>query len=110
MLDIIHRPHFYLKHNASETGFCLRLQVSLLSSAQQIALVSVVMLGERERECVCVCETNAIFWVQLGRFHLKTETVTSHRSVAFQIKVRTMDNVQNVDSYINIPPSQTYRF
>jgi hypothetical protein len=27
MLDIIHRPDFYLKHKASETGFCLRLQI-----------------------------------------------------------------------------------
>jgi hypothetical protein len=27
MLDIIHRPVLYLKHNVSETGFCLHLQV-----------------------------------------------------------------------------------
>jgi hypothetical protein len=27
ILDIIHRPDFYFKHNASETGFCFRLQV-----------------------------------------------------------------------------------
>jgi hypothetical protein len=27
ILDIIHRPVFYLKHNVSETPFCLRLQV-----------------------------------------------------------------------------------
>jgi hypothetical protein len=26
-LDINSRPVFYLKHNVSETGFCLRLQV-----------------------------------------------------------------------------------
>jgi hypothetical protein len=26
ILDIIHRPVFYLKHDVSETGFCLRLQ------------------------------------------------------------------------------------
>jgi hypothetical protein len=26
-LDIIHRPALYLKHDISETGFCLRLQV-----------------------------------------------------------------------------------
>jgi hypothetical protein len=30
--------------------------------------------------------------------------------VEFQIKDRTMDNVQNCDSYINIPLSQTYRY
>jgi hypothetical protein len=27
ILDIIRRPVFYLKHNVSETGFCLRLQM-----------------------------------------------------------------------------------
>jgi hypothetical protein len=26
-LDVIHRPVFYLKHDVSETGFCLRLLV-----------------------------------------------------------------------------------
>jgi hypothetical protein len=29
ILDIIHRSFFYLKHNISETDFCLRLQVNL---------------------------------------------------------------------------------
>jgi hypothetical protein len=29
--------------------------------------------------------------------------------VEFSIKDRTMDNVQNCDSYINMPSSQTYR-
>jgi hypothetical protein len=27
VLDIIHRPVFYLKHNFKETGFCLSLQM-----------------------------------------------------------------------------------
>jgi hypothetical protein len=27
ILDIIHRPDFYLKHNVSETGFCFSLQI-----------------------------------------------------------------------------------
>jgi hypothetical protein len=27
LLDIIHRPVFYLERDVSETGFCLRLQV-----------------------------------------------------------------------------------
>jgi hypothetical protein len=35
--------------------------------------------------------------------------VSSLRNAVFQIKDRTMDNVQNCDSYINIPSSQTYR-
>jgi hypothetical protein len=29
-LGIIHRPVFYLKHDVSDTGFCLRLQVGLV--------------------------------------------------------------------------------
>jgi hypothetical protein len=29
ILDIIHRPVFYLKHGVSEAGFCLRLQLGL---------------------------------------------------------------------------------
>jgi hypothetical protein len=31
VLDIIRRPVFYLKHDVSETGFCLRVQVEPLS-------------------------------------------------------------------------------
>jgi hypothetical protein len=27
ILDIIHRPAFYLKHDVSETEWCIRLQV-----------------------------------------------------------------------------------
>lgn len=40
-LDIIHL-FFYLKHNISETGFSLRLQVNVLSWAQSIQLVPIV--------------------------------------------------------------------
>jgi hypothetical protein len=29
ILDIIHRPAFYFKHDVSEARFCLRLQVEL---------------------------------------------------------------------------------
>jgi hypothetical protein len=48
-------------------------------------------------------ETSSIYWSQLSRFNLKMETKSSPRNV-----MRTMDNVQNCDSYINIPSSQTY--
>jgi hypothetical protein len=33
-MNIIHRSVFYLKDDVSETGFCLRLQDKLFSSAQ----------------------------------------------------------------------------
>jgi hypothetical protein len=41
--------------------------------------------------------------------HLKTETESSLRKVEFLIRERMVDNVQNCDSYINIPLSQTFR-
>jgi hypothetical protein len=33
IMDIIHRPVFYLKHEVSETGFFLRLQVGPIERA-----------------------------------------------------------------------------
>jgi hypothetical protein len=51
ILDIIHRPAFYLKHTVSENG----------------------------PETV----TSSVYWTQLSRFHLKTETESSLRKVAF---------------------------
>jgi hypothetical protein len=38
ILDIIHRPVFYLKVNVSETGFCLRLQTALIQVGQKIEI------------------------------------------------------------------------
>jgi hypothetical protein len=40
-LDIIHPPVFYLKHDISETGFCLGRQVNLLSGKKYLELASV---------------------------------------------------------------------
>jgi hypothetical protein len=37
------------------------------------------------------------------------DRIQSPKRYVFKIKDRTMDNVQNCDSYINIPWSQTYR-
>jgi hypothetical protein len=54
-------------------------------------------------------ETSSIYCAQLSRFHPKTEKESGLQNVVFQIKDRTMDNVQNCDSYINILSSQTYR-
>jgi hypothetical protein len=45
---------------------------------------------------------------QTRRFHMKTATESSLRNVVFEIKQRT-NNIQNCDSYINIPASETYR-
>jgi hypothetical protein len=59
-LDIIHRlVHFLKSHNISETGFCVRPQEIRASS---------------------------IYWIQLSRFYLRTETESSLRNVVFFFK------------------------
>jgi hypothetical protein len=43
ILDIIHRPVFYLKHSFSETEFCLRLQVESTQVGQMQRVISLVI-------------------------------------------------------------------
>lgn len=45
-------------------------------------------------------------WAQLSGFHPKTETGSSFRNIVFQVKYRTIGNIQNCDSYT--ASSQTY--
>jgi hypothetical protein len=76
MLDIIHRPVFYLEHNVSETGFCLRLQVEPTK------------LGPKDEASFCLrsgqeTEIISIYWSQMIRFRLKTEKESSLRKVVF---------------------------
>jgi hypothetical protein len=56
------------------------------------------------RHCLSVGGTEtdirSIYWAQLSRFHLKTETESSLQNVVFLIKGRTMNNVQDSDSYV----------
>jgi hypothetical protein len=75
-MDIIHGPIVY--KNISEAGFCLRLQVeSTLSPVRRLALsIERNSVGSTERR-----------------------KQSSLRNVVFCIKDRTMDNVQNCDSY-----------
>jgi hypothetical protein len=47
-------------------------------------------------------ETSSIFWAQLIKLHLK-EIKSSLKNVMFKIKDRTMEDVQNCDSYNNVP-------
>jgi hypothetical protein len=51
ILDIIHRPVFYLKHGVSETGFFLRLQVEPTQSVS--ASVSGLALSIRSNYAGC---------------------------------------------------------
>jgi hypothetical protein len=67
ILNIIHCPVFYLKHNVSETGFRLCLQVEYTQS------------DPVDGECNISpgTETSSIYWAQLSRYNLKTETNSS---------------------------------
>jgi hypothetical protein len=84
LLDVIHRPVSYLKHNVSETRFCLHLPE----------------IG-----------AGSIDWAQLSRFYLKTETEFSLRKfvlrrqglalsignwVGFYLKTETESSLRNV--------------
>jgi hypothetical protein len=76
MLNIIHCPVFYLKHDVSDTVFCLRLQVE---NSQ---------IGPVERANLCLqipatTATNSTYWAHLSRFHLKTGAESSIRRVGF---------------------------
>jgi hypothetical protein len=85
ILDIIHRPVLYLKHDVSETGFCLRLQVEI------------TQVGPIERASLCLCagtQTTSFYWADL-----KTETIQPPIS---RVEYRAIDNVQNCGSYVTI--------
>jgi hypothetical protein len=80
-MDIINRPVFYLKHDISESGVCLRLKVEL------------IQMGPIEKTILCICsclccwcpetETSSFYCAYLDRFHLKTEIESSLRNVVF---------------------------
>jgi hypothetical protein len=71
ILDIIHYPVFYLKHNFSETGFCFRIEVESTN------------LGPIDKANLCPDNSNNTNMVQLSRFHLKVGTESSLRNVVF---------------------------
>jgi hypothetical protein len=59
-----HLSVFYLKHDISENGFCLSLQVE-------------------PTEMFPETETRAFCWAHFSWFHLKRETESSFRNVVF---------------------------
>jgi hypothetical protein len=61
------RPVYLSKHNVSDTGFCLHLQVRL---------------PRWDIRCPEI-GTSSIDWTQLSRSYLKTETESGLRNVAF---------------------------
>jgi hypothetical protein len=52
---------------------------------------------------------SSVDWVQVSRFHLKTETESSLRNVCVLNKNRTVDNVEKHNECINILSSQIFR-
>jgi hypothetical protein len=70
ILDIIHRPVFHLKHNVSETGFCLRIQVEH------------TQLGLIDRPSVCL-QTQAA--TSTGFTSLSQHTTNQQRQFTFSI-------------------------
>jgi hypothetical protein len=96
---IIHRPVFYLKHDVSETGFCLRFQVEPTQFGPKDTAVLRLWSGDGEGGILYILNTTA---------YDSPEDGDRIQCVVFVIKERTMDNVQNCDSYIHIPSSQTY--
>jgi hypothetical protein len=46
-------------------------------------------------------QTSSVVWAQLTKLHLKMEKESIFRNFVFQIKDKTMDNVQNCDSDIS---------
>jgi hypothetical protein len=99
-LDIIHRPVYSAKHDVSETGFCLRLQVK----PTQLGPIDGAIPYLRRQGHI---GTSSIDWAQLSRFYLNTETESSLRNVVFWStnravfldKKRKMDNVQKHNIY-----------
>jgi hypothetical protein len=93
ILYIIHRLVFYLNHNVSETGFCLRLTVNILSWALSSELVP-ASGRQQQRQGQGLAMSIGPNWV-----------CTSWRRGQFSLgnvfkKHRTMDNVQNLDRYM----------
>jgi hypothetical protein len=52
---------------------------------------------------------NLLYWAH-SLYHLKTDIERSLRNVVFEIKARTIGNVENCETYVIIPSSQTYRW
>jgi hypothetical protein len=97
------------KHNVSETGFCLRLTVSgpvrryylrfaLLGPVWRHYLRFTILSGPK-------IGTGSIYWSQVSRFRMETETEFSPRNFVFLNKNMTMVNVQKHNNCINIPSS-----
>jgi hypothetical protein len=125
ILDTIHHLVSHPKHNASETRrrLCPHVEPTQLGPTDRARFhlwTSVTTpvgfvepIQNKPNWCHHLCpetDISHIHRAQLSRLHPKTEAETSLRNVVFQIKDRMADNVQNGDSYINMPSSQIHRF
>jgi hypothetical protein len=83
ILDIIHRPVFYLKDNVSETGFSFRPQVEPTNlGPKDGATLRLHALNWCFSRCP-ETEDSSTDWAQLSSFHLETEKESSLRNAVF---------------------------
>jgi hypothetical protein len=103
----------YMKHSLRCWIHCWS-QSSLTADINQLLKNFITLLWDTNYNFSCVVLTVNHIKIQLSQFwtlpilYLK-HTISETGYNMFQIKDRMMDNVQNCDSYINIPSSQTYR-
>jgi hypothetical protein len=86
-LEFINHPVFYLKHNVSETGLCLCLQVKATH------------LGPNER----TTDRDYIDWAQMSR-HITEDRnrIQSLKWCVLNKKKRTMDTLKKLNNCRNI--------
>jgi hypothetical protein len=76
-MDRINRSPFYLKHEVSETGFCLQVEPTQLGQIDRASFC--LLTGSEER----VTDISSIYWAQLRRFDVKSYTDSSLQNVMF---------------------------
>jgi hypothetical protein len=99
LLDIVHRPVLYVKHDVSETGFCLRPQVKL------------TQLDPIDRATPCLRRWGLVVSIRVKRKACtwgRRQNIVSE-TYYFTLKFRTTDNVQKFNNCIDTPLSQNFR-
>jgi hypothetical protein len=77
------RSPYFSKHNVSETGLCLCLQVkpTQLSPVDRVSPHLRTKITKITQDLRSGDRDSSIYWAQLSMFYLKTETESSLRNV-----------------------------